>query len=139
MKVANCVLAVVLLAMAFYVRADSLLAAALILTALLSVLTLFTSVWELLLRVYAVLNMLLMFFYFFLFFDAVPHIEARWYAHLEHLPIWVVLIGAFASMHILADFSCCLKRDIDEKMLEDDANSSWDDVVESQPESHPAT
>lgn len=139
MKVANCVLAVVLLAMAYYVRSDSLLAGAICLTALLSVLTVFSSVGHVLLRLYAVLNMLLMFFYFYLFFDAIPDMTSRWYVHLENLPIWVVLVGAFASMHILADFSCCLKKDVDETLLANDANSNWEDVVEGEPESGPAS
>ena len=111
MKLANCILAAVLVCMTYFVRFDLLLVVALFTTALLSVLTLFPSVREMLIRSYAVLNMLLMFFYFYRFFSAVPLLETRWYVQIEYLPIWIVLVGAFASMHILADYSCCLKRE----------------------------
>ena len=110
MKVINCILALLLLGSSYFVRYDPLLLFTVLTTAVLALLTLFPSVRDMVMSGYALLNTLLMFFYFYRFFSAVPMLDSSWYLRPEYAPIWVVLIAAFASMHILADNSCCLKR-----------------------------
>lgn len=97
----------------YFVRFDLLLVVALITTSVLTLLTVLPTVRELLIRAFAVINTLLMFFYFFRFFSVVPILSERWYTEVDYLPIWVVLIGAIATMHVLADNSCCLKRELE--------------------------
>ena len=114
MKVVSCLLAALLVLSAYYVRLDSLLAIALLITAALTLLTLAPSVRATLIRSYALINMALMFFYFYRFFSAVPLLDYGWYMQLDYAPIWIVLLGGFVSMHVLADNSCCLKREATE-------------------------
>jgi len=110
-KAINCLLAALLIGLAYFVRFDTFLVVALLTTSVLTLLTLFPSVRAMLIRSYALINTVMMFFYFYRFFSAVPLLDHRWYVQIDYLPIWVVLIGAFASMHVLADNSCCLKRE----------------------------
>ena len=114
MKVINGIVAVLLIGLAYYVRIDTLLVIALLTTSVLTFLTLLPSLREIFIRGFAVINMVFMFFYFYRFFTAVPVLHHRWYAEIEYFPIWIVLIGAFASMHVLADNSCCLKRALED-------------------------
>ncbi|MCY4095198.1 MAG: hypothetical protein OXG05_08745 [Gammaproteobacteria bacterium] len=114
MKVISCIVAVLLLGLAYYVRVDTLLVIALLTTSVLTFLTLFPSLREVFIRGFAFINMIFMFFYFYRFFTAVPVLHHRWYTEIEYFPIWIVLIGAFASMHVLADNSCCLKRELED-------------------------
>ncbi|MYD44448.1 MAG: hypothetical protein F4W90_11235 [Gammaproteobacteria bacterium] len=113
MKVANGILAVALFAMAFLVRHDIVLCSALCATAILTLLTLLPSVRQPFIRVYAAVNTCLMFFYFYTFFAAVPLLEHSWFLQLEYAHHMVVLVAGIASMHILADNSCCLKRTLE--------------------------
>lgn len=113
MKVLNGAIAVLLIGLAYLVRYDTLLVVALLTTSALTLLTLLPSVREVFIRGFALINMLFMFFYFYRFFSAVPLLHHRWYAEIDYLPIWIVLIGAFAAMHVLADNSCCLKRELE--------------------------
>ena len=114
MTVISCIVAVLLLGLAYYVRVDTLLVIALLTTSVLTFLTLFPSLREVFIRGFAFINMIFMFFYFYRFFTAVPVLHHRWYTEIEYFPIWIVLIGAFASMHVLADNSCCLKRELED-------------------------
>lgn len=95
----------------YFVRQDVLLMTTVLATALLAVLTLLPRIQVVLLAGFAFLNALLMFFYFYRFFSAAPMLDYTWYTQVEYMPIWVVLLGGFASMYILADNSCCLKRE----------------------------
>lgn len=113
MKVVNFLIAVLLIGLVYLVRFDTLLVVALLTTSALTLLTLLPSVREVFIRGFALINMLFMFFYFYRFLSAVPLLHHRWYTEFEYLPIWIVLIGAFASMHVLADNSCCLKRELE--------------------------
>ncbi len=113
MKVINCLIAVLLIGLVYFIRFDPLLVVALLTTAALTLLTLLPSVRDVFIRGFAIINTLFMFFYFYRFFSAVPVLDHRWYAEMEYLPIWIVLIGAIASMHVLADNSCCLKRELE--------------------------
>ncbi len=113
MKVIHGIVAVLLIGLAYYVRVDTLLVIALLTTAVLTLLTLIPSLREVFIRGFALINTIFMFFYFYRFFSAVPVLHHQWYAEIEYFPIWIVLIGAFASMHVLADNSCCLKRELE--------------------------
>lgn len=113
MKILNSLIAILLIGLAYIVRLDTLLVIALLTTSVLTFLTLLPSVREAFIRGFALINMLFMFFYFYRFFSAVPVLHHRWYTEIEYFPIWIVLIGAFASMHVLADNSCCLKRELE--------------------------
>lgn len=114
MRTINLLLAIALVGMAYLVRLDTLLVVALLITAVLATLAVLPFVGQSFIRVFACVNALLMFFYFFRFFSAVPLLDYHWYAQVEYVPIWVVLVAGFASMHILADNSCCMKRELDE-------------------------
>ena len=113
MKLINCLLAVLLIGLVYFVRFDALLVVALLTTSALTLLTLLPSIREVFIRGFALINTLFMFFYFYRFFSAVPVLDHRWYVEMDYFPIWIVLIGAFASMHVLADNSCCLKRELE--------------------------
>ncbi len=114
MKIFNFFLAITLLCLTYFVRFDLLLVVALCTTSLLALLTIVPSVRVMLIRGCALINMVFMFFYFFRFFIAVPMLDQRWYLQAEYIPMWVVLVGGFVSMHILADNSCCLKRELEQ-------------------------
>ena len=113
MKIVNCLIGVLLLGLVYFIRFDPLLVVALLTTAALTLLTVLPSVREVFIRGFALINTLFMFFYFYRFFSAVPLLDDRWFVQIDYLPIWIVLIGAFASMHVLADNSCCLKRELE--------------------------
>lgn len=114
MKVVNSIVAVLLIGLAYYVRVDTLLVVALLTTSVLTFLTLLPTLRAVFIRGFALINMIFMFFYFYRFFSVVPILHHRWYIEIEYFPIWIVLIGAFASMHVLADNSCCLKRELED-------------------------
>lgn len=110
MKTFNCILALILVVSAYFVRHDPILLFAVVTSTTLALLTLMPNVQSMVISASVFLNTLLMFFYFYRFFAAVPDLESNWYASVENMHLWVMLLGAFASMHILADNTCCLKR-----------------------------
>lgn len=131
MRVANVVLALVVLGLSYVVRADLSLMVALIVTALLTLLTALPIERGFLIKGFAVLNTVLMFYYFYRFFTVVPTLELHWFTQVQYANIWIVLVGGFVSMHVLADNSCCLKRDLEEPKL-----FSWSQIRANLTERH---
>lgn len=62
-------------------------------------------------RTLAVLTTVTMFFFFAGFFVVVPKLAADWYLHQEGWHAVCLLLGAFAMIPILSDYSCRLKAD----------------------------
>ena len=113
MKLLNCSLAALLLLAVLVLRPDSYLSGALLVSALLAILTLNPKFRVSVMTGVATLNMILMFYFFYRFFSVVPTLEANWFVHSTHVDSWLALLGGFASMHVLADNSCCLKREFE--------------------------
>lgn len=113
LRVINGLLAIVLVALIYFVRLDSLLVFTLTVSASLCLLSLFPNMRHFLVVSFAILNAALMFFYFYRFFSVVPLLEHDWYIQLRYAPICVVLFAGFSSMYILAHNSCHLKREFE--------------------------
>ena len=113
MKLVNCFVAAVLVGAVVLVRPDEYLSGALLIAALLSVLTLYPVDRVSLMTSIALLNMVLMFYFFYRFFSLVPGFELHWFMNPAYAEAWLSLLGGFSAMHILADNSCCLKREFE--------------------------
>ncbi len=79
--------------------------------AILALITLKREISDLISRTLAVLTTATMFFFFAGFFVVVPKLAADWYLHQEGWHAVCLLLGAFAMIPILSDYSCRLKKD----------------------------
>ena len=111
--VLNALLAITFLGFSYLVRLDIVLVSALVMSAALSFFSLLPRIKPSFVTTFALVNATLMFFYFYRFFSAVPMLDHRWYAQIEYVPVWVVLLAGFSSMYILASNSCYLKREFE--------------------------
>lgn len=62
-------------------------------------------------RVLAVFTMLMMFFYFFGFFELAPTLHGSWWQAETSREALGLLFSAFAMIPVLACYSCCLKAE----------------------------
>ncbi len=62
-------------------------------------------------RVLALSTTVLMFFFFASFFVTVPKLAADWYTHQHGWEAVCLILGAFAMIPILSDYSCRLKAE----------------------------
>lgn len=62
-------------------------------------------------RLLAIITAGLMFFFFALFFLAVPRLEADWYTSQYGWAAVCLILSAFLMIPILSDFSCRLKKE----------------------------
>jgi hypothetical protein len=60
-------------------------------------------------RLFAISTMLLMFFYFFGFFQLAPNLYGSWWQSATALEAVGLLFGAFAMIPVLSTYSCRLK------------------------------
>lgn len=79
--------------------------------AVLALITLKSEISDMFSRALAVITTLTMFFFFAGFFVVVPKLSAGWYSHQEGWDAVCLLLGAFAMIPILSDYSCRLKAD----------------------------
>jgi len=68
-------------------------------------------------RVLAIGTTVLMFIFFAGFFVVVPSLEADWYLHQDGWEAVTRILGAFAMIPILSDYSCRLKAECREARL----------------------
>ncbi|MEZ5559042.1 MAG: hypothetical protein R3E86_10970 [Pseudomonadales bacterium] len=81
------------------------------LAASLAALTLLRDISTLMSRFLAIAATALMFFFFAGFFFAVPELKANWYVRPEGWIAVSKLLGAFAMIPVLSDYSCRCKAD----------------------------
>jgi 4-amino-4-deoxy-L-arabinose transferase-like glycosyltransferase len=62
-------------------------------------------------RFLAIVTTVAMFFYFAAFFKMAPHLAEGWYHSHNAMQALGALIGAFAMIPVLSDYSCRLKAD----------------------------
>jgi len=79
--------------------------------AILALITLKREIGDMLSRALAVITTLTMFFFFAGFFVVVPKLAADWYSHQEGWEAVCLILGAFAMIPILSDYSCRLKAE----------------------------
>jgi hypothetical protein len=79
--------------------------------AVLALITLKREVSDMFSRALAVITTIMMFFFFAGFFVVVPKLAADWYLHQEGWEAVCRLLGAFAMIPILSDYSCRLKAE----------------------------
>jgi|TARA_B100000315_G_scaffold253779_1_gene293333 hypothetical protein len=67
-------------------------------------------------RFLAIVTTMAMFFYFAAFFKMAPQLSQGWYQNTSTMTALGMLVGAFAMIPVLSDYSCRLKADCREEL-----------------------